>query len=202
MAITEKEKFPSQLQIYQEIFQTKKKRDGEDYTSVTVSIIRVELVRDLGEDEDEIVTLVDYGASPLSLDLLNLENSAYQLVGDENIPAGTYTQIRLIVEAAAEHESQPVNPATFVLLEGDEEQRPVYVPSGSKTGLKINLNPNLELGSGQTFDISLDFNSRNSVHQTGNNDRFILRSTSMSANLTEVIVETPEEGSTEEEATE
>lgn len=156
--------------------------NAEDYNEVNVSIIRIELTGD-----DAVVVLEDYAGAPLSINLLDLGSTGTLLVDAVEIPLGTYNQIRLILDAPEEQNQAPVNPASFLTIEGDVDltEYPIFIPSGSQTGLKINLNPHIEFVDGNSFLIVFDFNSENTIKKTGQNDRYIIRPTSMSATVTE-----------------
>ena len=154
--------------------------DAEDYSAVSVSIIRIEITGD-----DAVIVLMDYATDPLLINLLDLGSAGTLLVDDTEIPLGTYNKIRMILEAPEEQNQAPVNPASFLTLEEDATEYPIFVPSGAQTGLKINLKPHIELIDGSSFEIVLDFNSENTIKKTGQNDRYIIRPTSMSATVTE-----------------
>ena len=156
--------------------------DAEDYSAVYVLIIRIEITGD-----DEVIILEDYAGAPFPINLLDLGSAGTLLVDDADIPLGTYNKIRMILDAPEEQNQAPVNPASFLTVEGDvtEYEYPIFIPSGSQTGLKINLKPHIELVVGSSFEIVFDFNSENTIKKTGQNDRYIIRPTSMSATVTE-----------------
>ncbi len=152
--------------------------DTEDYTSVNVTIIRIELT-----GEDTVIVLDDYTADPLIINLMDLGSAGNLLVDGAELPLGTYNKVRMILDAPEEQNQAPVNPASFLTLEGDATEYPIFVPSGAQTGLKINLTPPIELVDGSSFEIVFDFNSENTINKTGQNDRYIIRPTSMSATI-------------------
>jgi hypothetical protein len=154
--------------------------DTEDYSAVNVSIIRIELTGD-----DTVIVLIDYETDPLLINLLDLGSAGTLLVDAAEIPLGTYNKIRMILDAPEEQNQAPVNPASLLTVEGDVTEYPIFIPSGSQTGLKINLNPHIELVDGSSFEIVFDFNSENTIKKEGQNDRYIIRPTSMSATVTE-----------------
>lgn len=73
-------------------------------------------------------------------------------LGSANLPAGTYTQVRLFPTVAT------VTDATGVHI--------VKIPSGSQTGIKLNVD--LTIGPNQVTTILMDFNVNQSLHQLGN----------------------------------
>lgn len=154
--------------------------DNKDYSIVNISIIRIELTSD-----DTVVVFQDYGTDPLLINLLDLGSAGTLLVSEAEIPVGNYNKIRMILDAPEEQNQAPVNPSSFLTIDGDVTEHPIFIPSGAQTGLKINLQPPLELIDGSSFEVVLDFNSKNTIKKTGQNDRYIIRPTSMSATVTD-----------------
>lgn len=152
--------------------------DYKDYSIVNISIIRIELTSD-----DTVVVFQDYGTDPLLINLLDLGSAGTLLVSEAEIPVGNYNKIRMILDAPEEQNQAPVNPSSFLTIDGDVTEHPIFIPSGAQTGLKINLQPPLELIDGSSFEVVLDFNSENTIKKTGQNDRYIIRPTSMSATV-------------------
>jgi hypothetical protein len=154
--------------------------DTKDYSAINVSIIRIELTGD-----GTVVVFVDYGTDPLLINLLDLGNAGTLLISDAEIPVGNYNKIRMILDAPEEQNQIPVNPSSFLTIDGDVTEHPIFIPSGAQTGLKINLQPLLGLIDGSSFEVVLDFNSENTIKKTGQNDRYIIRPTSMNATVTD-----------------
>ncbi len=154
--------------------------DTKDYSAINVSIIRIELTGD-----GTVVVFVDYGTDPLLINLLDLGNAGTLLISDAEIPVGNYNKIRMILDAPEEQNQAPVNPSSFLTIDGDVTEHPIFIPSGAQTGLKINLQPLLGLIDGSSFEVVLDFNSENTIKKTGQNDRYIIRPTSMNATVTD-----------------
>jgi hypothetical protein len=89
--------------------------------------------------------------------LLDLQNGVTTPLADLEVPAGTYNQLRLVVDDSA----------SIVLKAGDEYR--LKVPSGSQSGIKILLG-NLALEDGDLAQITVDFNVENSFVVQGNPD--------------------------------
>ena len=153
------------------------------FTSVMVSVIRIEIL----SENDSVVVLEDFEDTPLQIDLLDLGVDGVIVISEAEIGEGNFSQIRIIIEAPEENQGAPTNPNTYVTIGEDPTEHPLFVPSGALTGLKIHLTPDMELGLGQSFEITLDFNALQSIHRTGTNDRYIIRPTSMSAAVEEII---------------
>jgi len=94
------------------------------------------------------------------IDLLNLETFT---LAEAEVPLGDYKQIGLIVTSAE-----------IELADGSVES--VTVPSGAQTGLKLNID--FAVADGYDTVLELDWNTGNSVHQTGNG-KWILRPTAL-----------------------
>ena len=132
-----------------------------------------------------MIVLDDYTADPLIINLMDLGSAGNLIVDGAELPLDTYNKVRMILDAPEEQNQAPINPVSFLTLAGDTTEYPIFVPSGAQTGLKINLTPNIELVDGASFEIAFDFNSENSIIKTGQNDRYIIKPTSMSATVTD-----------------
>jgi hypothetical protein len=127
----------------------------------TVTITRVE-VRRAGIDEDADDGIEDSDADDdadadaaasswvtiqeveREFNLLDLQNGKTDLLADTEIPAGTYTQMRLIVTQGR-----------IVVGEGDNQREFVLtVPSGAQTGIKLHFE--FEVSADQTTTLLLD----------------------------------------------
>lgn len=100
----------------------------------------------------------------LTIDLLKLKEYALPL-GFADLEPGKVTQIRLITSASGTQE--------VVLPDG--EHRPLIVPSGVHTGIKIK-GP-FSIAACETTTVTLDFDGHKSiwVHATGGREEWILR---------------------------
>jgi hypothetical protein len=85
-------------------------------------------------------------------DLLNLRNGAEVLFANHELPAGQYTQIRLIIG----------NGSNVVV---DGVTYPLTIPSGMQTGIK--LNHTFTIVKGEVYQLLLDFDADRSIIQTG-----------------------------------
>jgi hypothetical protein len=87
-------------------------------------------------------------------DLLTLQNGAEVLFANHQLPAGQYTQIRLLIGNGS---NVVVNGVTY----------PLTIPSGSQTGIK--LNHTFTIVKGEVYQVLLDFDAEESIIQTGTN---------------------------------
>lgn len=86
-----------------------------------------------------------------TVNLLEWSNGKTLVLGTAEVPAGDYTQIRLIIDAAE------------VVLDG--QAHAVTVPSGPQTGLK--LVAEFTVNEGSTYELVLDFDAERSVVKLG-----------------------------------
>lgn len=134
-------------------------------TSVVVVFTGVELLR---EDAEPVAFTFD---EPKAIDLLSLQGGLSEtLLDDEAVPAGEYSQIRLMVKAN-QNESD-----SFITFEatGDEEHE-LFIPSGDQTGFK--LTGGITVPPASNADYTLDFDLRKSVTYAPGLDRHILKPT-------------------------
>jgi hypothetical protein len=90
---------------------------------------------------------VSVTGDPVTVDLLTLTNGNILLIGSAEVPAGKYTQVRIIIDDA----EIGVNGELF----------PLTVPSGSQTGLK--LGPQFTIEEGSIYDLVIDFDVQRSI---------------------------------------
>ncbi len=93
--------------------------------------------------------------TPKTIDLLALQGGLRDnLLNGEEIPAGQYGQIRLLVQA--EHDNVM---DSYISINGAQHE--LRIPSGNQTGLKLVHNFSVE--SGSATDYTIDFDLRKSV---------------------------------------
>lgn len=107
-----------------------------------------------GDEDGPRYTITD---EPQDFDLLDLQDGVTALLGDALIPVGEYTQMRLIVDSAR------VTLAAGYEFSDGSTSKPLTVPSGSQTGIKVNFSGPVNVTPGQTvlvvdFDVSRSFN--------------------------------------------
>jgi len=120
---------------------------GEPIESAMIWISGVSIV---GENGPQVIS-----TDTASYDLLALQNGVTAALGSAEIPVGTYNQLRLQVDSARVTLQDPV---TFT---SGSNSAVLKVPSGSTSGLKVNLD-NVEVVPGETvlvvdFDVSRSF---------------------------------------------
>ena len=125
-----------------------------DYDQV---IIDVEDVMVKSEDE-EWVSL--NGVVNTRYDLLELTNGNSVFLGEVSLPEGRLNQIRLLL-----------GDDNDVVIDGITHD--LTVPSGSESGLKVNVHTDLEAGI--TYTLVLDFDAGKSVVEAGNSGKYNLK---------------------------
>lgn len=102
--------------------------------------------------------------------LLDLTNGAYAVLGEAQLEPGTYEQIRLVLDSEGNN---------IVFEDGTTES--LFVPSGAQSGLKLNVNAEIEAGF--TYTLILDFNASKSVVKAGNSGRYLLKPVIRASNM-------------------
>lgn len=130
---------------------------GFDEVNITVNKVRVHQSATAG-DADAGWTEIAVPATPINL--LNLTNGVMATLGTVALPAGKYTQIRLVLDANTGN-----GMANNVVPTGGTKQS-LDTPSGQQSGLK--LNGQFDVLAGQQADILIDFDACKSVLTKGN----------------------------------
>lgn len=127
-----------------------------NYEEVWVHIVRVEVNNDQDEDSGWIVI----SEPDESYDLLELVNGANVVLGEAELDEGTYRQIRLIL-----------GEDNYVVIGG--QNYPMKTPSAQQTGLKLNVDAEIEAGF--TYTLLLDFDAQRSVVKRGATGTYLLK---------------------------
>lgn len=146
---------------------------GYDEVNVTIDRIRVNQSADAGDNDAGWTEIVMNPAK--RVDLLTLQNGIVEALGETPLPAGKYTQLRLVL--VENSQAQPL--ANSVIPTGEAETE-LHTPSGQQSGLKVNMD--VDVAEGQAVDVVLDFDACRSVVKAGNSGRY---------NLKPVITATP-----------
>ena len=122
-----------------------------DYEKVYIDLQSVQVhVNSEAEDQDAGWQTLDSNAGVY--DLLELTNGVSTVIADDQFPTGRISQMRLVL---GENNS--------VVVDGEEHA--LNVPSGSESGLKIQINA--DLVAGITYSVLVDFDAAKSVVATG-----------------------------------
>lgn len=155
-----------------------------DFQHAVVTIDRIELLG--GEDnENDRIILRD---SPVTVDLLELQNEVMVLVGETPVPGGRYTELRLVISEGLITVEQP-DGSLRVYSSSDEFAAEVaddlgleftsagslQMPSFGQSGLKIKLPADEATVDGDDNAVLIDFNVAQSFgHQAGNSGMWVM----------------------------
>ena len=147
-----------------------------DTANVTGVYIKInEIQYHLKDGNDEWITLEEF-EGPQTHNLLELTGGNFALLGEFELPAGQYTQIRFMLDIP-EHGSPPTSPGCYIEFAGDSPvQEPLFVPSGGSSGYKAV--GAFEVPVNGEVEVTADFDVRKAVHVTGGqSQRYILKPT-------------------------
>ncbi|WP_167610068.1 DUF4382 domain-containing protein [Maribellus sediminis] len=123
---------------------------------VSKTVVTIDKVEIRKQESDttgaEFITLTD---EPMEVDLLTLSNGVTELLASVELEAGSYDQIRMHVSKSS-------------VYMNDDTKFDLKVPSGSSSGLKIKIEPAIEISEGQNADVLLDFDVSKSFVAKGN----------------------------------
>jgi hypothetical protein len=130
---------------------------GFDAVNVTVSKVRIHQSASAGENDSG---WTDITVAPArKINLLNLTNGALEALGQASLAAGSYSQLRLVLEGTSG--------ANTVVRSGTSAEVALDTPSALQSGIKL-VNQ-FDVASGQRVDLVLDFDACKSVVSKGNN---------------------------------
>jgi len=124
--------------------------DPGNYEAVWVDIQDVQVK---SSDEDSENGWMSLDINEGKYDLLQLTDGLDTLLGTADLPAGRISQIRLVL-------------GDDNTVEVDGETHDLNTPSAQQSGLKIQINADLD--AGESYTVLLDFDAARSVVRTGN----------------------------------
>lgn len=111
---------------------------------------------------------------PQKFNILELTNGESALLGSFELTAGTYTQLRFMLDAPEYGIQNPSNPGCYIEFT-DARQEPLFVPSGFQTGWKAV--GAFTVPSNGEVEVTADFDARKSVVEAGATGMYILKPT-------------------------
>ena len=105
--------------------------------------------------------------------LLELSGGDFTLLGESELPAGQYNQIRFMLDIP-EHGSTPTSPGCYVQF-SNVSSEPLFVPSGGQSGYKAT--GAFEVPVNGEVEVTADFDVRKAVVLAGESGRYILKPT-------------------------
>lgn len=112
------------------------------------------------ENEDEDDGWITVSNEQRRVNLLDLTNGKFEVLGETEIESGRYSQIRLILGSDNE-------------IVKDGVSHHLDTPSAQESGLKININADIE--GGQIYTLLLDFDASRSIVEAGKSGKFLLK---------------------------
>ena len=153
--------------------------DGQVVEQINVTIIEVKVSRGMqaeeefkgGEEGDEADPDDDSDAEWITIsdeeqefDLMELRDGATEVLGEAELDAGRYNQIRLVLQGN-----------NTIKFEGDETLYDLKIPSGTQSGVK--LTGGFYVENGKDTEITVDFDADKSVKEKGGGDTYKLKPT-------------------------
>lgn len=139
---------------------------GYDAVFVTVQKLRVHSSATAGDSDGGWSELI---LSPARrVDLLTLSNGVLEELGQLPLPAGHYSQLRLVLAA-----NDATTPLANAVTPSGGAAVALDTPSGVQTGIK--LNADVEVQTGKVADVVLDFDACKSVVKRGASGRYNLQ---------------------------
>jgi hypothetical protein len=145
----------------------------DEVESIDIFVVRVEVKPQATTAEDAALDIEDNEASSdgwivlarpdESFDLMDLRNGVTVFLGDEDVPAGAYHSVRLILDT----DQSSVTLKDGTVLTGISDPS-IMFPSAGRTGIKVLFTTPIQVGDGETTDVLLDFDAEQSFVMRGN----------------------------------
>jgi hypothetical protein len=139
---------------------------GYDAVHVTIDRVRVHQSASAADTDSgwsEVVL-----SPPKRVDLLTLTNGVLEELGQTQLPAGTYTQLRLVLAP-----NDAANPLANAVTPTGGTETALTTPSGTQSGVK--LNADVTVAADKIADVVLDFDACKSVVKRGNSGQYNLK---------------------------
>jgi len=152
---------------------TDKQSDDFDKVIIAIREIRVVPVGQEGaRDDDPGLPVLARFTNPKVIDVMKLQ-FVQEALGEIILPAGSYSQIRLILEPNPSGQQAPANYLT--LISAPATKIPLTTPSGQPSGLKV-LGP-IEIKPDAINAVMIDFDPNTAIVPRGNNGGYNLKPT-------------------------
>jgi Domain of unknown function (DUF4382) len=110
--------------------------------------------------------------TPQRIDLLTLTNGTLLPLGQTELPAGTYTQMRLVLGSTTPPGWPTGTLANSIKPTGGTEV-PLTTPSGQQSGLKMNIH--IDVPEDKVADFAIDFDACKSFVRAGKSGKILLK---------------------------
>ncbi len=138
-----------------------------DIDAVYIDVQEVKVHRSSNAEENDGEWIV-INNEPMRIDLLQLTNGKVDVLGERELEAGTYRQLRLVLG----NDNEIVVGGVSIKLD---------TPSAQQSGLKLNLNVTIE--GGEIFNLLLDFDASRSIVKAGQSGKYLLKPVLRAVNL-------------------
>ena len=132
------------------------------FSAVNVTVTKVRVHQSATASENDSgwtdITL----DQPRKINLLKLTNGVLEDLGQTPLPAGHYTQLRLVLQM----NTDTTPPANSVVIKGTTDELPLITPSAVQSGIK--LIHEFDVAPGQRVDLVIDFDAWKSIVELGN----------------------------------
>jgi hypothetical protein len=143
---------------------------GYDNVFVTVEKVRVHQSGSANDNDSGWAEVVL--PTPQRVDLLTLTNGTLLPLGQTELPAGSYTQMRLVLGNKPPPGSPQGMLANSIKPTGSAETE-LTTPSGQQSGLKMNVN--ITVPAGQVADFAIDFDACKSFVKSGHSGKYAIK---------------------------
>lgn len=133
-----------------------------DYEEVNIEIIDIQYQSSEDENQESWQSFTPEGGFPINVDVTELIAGNSLLLADEVLPVGILKQVRLVL-----------SDNNTLKIEGQDGLIPLDTPSAQQSGLKLNLDEELEAGF--VYSFILDWNVQKSIVKAGNSGKYILK---------------------------
>ncbi len=130
-----------------------------NYEAVYVDIREVRIHKSSNADGGDS-GWITINTQPMIVDLLELTNGKYEILGEVDLEPGRYTQLRLIL-----------GDQNDIVINGTAHK--LTTPSAQESGLKLNLNVDIE--GGEMYTLLLDFDASRSIVKAGQSGKYLLK---------------------------
>ncbi len=130
-----------------------------NYDAVYIDVQEVRIHRN-SDAEDNDGGWITINTEPMIVDLLELTNGRYKILGEEELEPGRYNQLRLIL-----------GDENSVVIDGQSHS--LTTPSAQQSGLKLQINADID--GGQMYTLLLDFDASRSLVHAGASGQILLK---------------------------
>jgi Domain of unknown function (DUF4382) len=138
------------------------------YDNVWVTVEKVRMHKSAGAADNDSGWSELVLTPPRRIDLLEYTNGRVLPLGETQLPAGTYTQMRLVLAANTGGAPWP-----NAIKPSDGPETALDTPSGQQSGLKMNVN--LSVNPDTVADFVIDFDTCKSFVKAGNSGKYLLK---------------------------